>query len=662
MTFPNVAAGPTDDATREADRLASLAAYGLLDPDDALSVGAALAGHPNFARRLTGAHGAAVTIVGDRDQQTIALSGGVSPAAAELVGAMCARVLYATGSDGVFVAGDIDSNPGLRDGAAQAGACDEFGPIRFFAGAALSGREGLPLGMLCVWSTEAISDLDAERAGYRLMPVRDSVVELLEARRRAQHHRATLAGAILPEAARAELEEISGVELGLTPGSGPIDVVIDGGTVLTVFQPIVHLGTGAVVAFEALTRGPAGTELESPSALLDAARQAGRLGEFDWLCRASAMRAAADSALPAGLSWFINVEPAGLETDCPQHLRPAVDAARDGLRVVLEVVERDVEDHVTRLLHATDQARRDSWGVALDDVGAAVGSLALLPFLQPDVVKLDMSLLREAPSATAAAITAAVRSYAEHTGAVILAEGIETDSQEELAAVFGATYGQGYLYGSPGPLPASLPGPIEPIPLRQRPAPLHGATPFQALSATKAIQLGRPEHLMHIVNHLRRYWSHSDEGVVMLVLFHSTEVYHENQQFIDAVAKRNALTICLAPGVKMTQPHPRYYVGPIPEQSRLDTESAIIVITPHYAGALVIRKTTQTASDGTPLSDYIYTHDRAAIIDAARAFLYNMKPGTGHYPSTPAADADNHRTEENRRSRLITYLARRLSN
>ena len=77
--------------------------------------------------------------------------------------------------------------------------------------------------------------------------------------------------------------------------------------------------------------------------------------------------------------------------------------------------------------------------VALDDVGAEEGSLALLPFLRPDVVKLDMSLVRGVPRDAAATITAAVRAYAERTGAVILAEGIETQEQERLARVFGAT-------------------------------------------------------------------------------------------------------------------------------------------------------------------------------------------------------------------------------
>jgi EAL domain-containing protein (putative c-di-GMP-specific phosphodiesterase class I) len=646
MSVMNVAPSRAAILNREQRRLLSLAEYGLADPDIAKAIGTGLAEHTRFARELTGTEGAAVNIVSDGFQQTIALAADLPLIAMKRFDSICGRILYATGAGDLFITSDASVDPDLWDSPWVSGAS---GAIRFYAGAALIGREGLPLGMLCVWSTEPFTEQAAERAGQRLISIRDSVVDVLEARR----------GSGLAQSGHSfENDELTAelADLVAAPRATPIDAIINDCTIQTIFQPIVDLATGSVVAFEALTRGPSGTPLEAPMALLEAARAAGRLGEFDWLCRTNAMRLAAESGLPANLSWFINVEPAGLEIDCPQHLRPTLDQARAGLRVVLEVVERDVEAHVTRLLHAAEQARRDAWGVALDDVGAETGSLALLPFLQPDVVKLDMSLLRHAPSSTAAEITAAVRSYAERTGAVILAEGIETQEQEELAKVFGATYGQGYRYGRPTALPQELPTPIRPIPLRQRPAPIEGATPFEALNATISSQHGRPEHLMHIFAHLMSYCQHADEGAVMLLLFDNQARFLDNKILFDTLAEHNALSVCLVPGLSPRPSHARYHVGPLPAGCRLTQETAMIIITPQYSGALVTRKSDQLAADGTPLLEYIYTHDRSAIVESGRAYLDQMRPGTITYPRTSDAVTDNQCTEQTRRGRLTNYL------
>lgn len=75
-----------------------------------------------------------------------------------------------------------------------------------------------------------------------------------------------------------------------------LDQVLTGGGLRTVYQPIVELDSGAVIGFEALVRGPEGSALERPDALFAASRQAGRLGDLDWWCRATAFR----TALQAG--------------------------------------------------------------------------------------------------------------------------------------------------------------------------------------------------------------------------------------------------------------------------------------------------------------------------------------------------------------------------
>jgi diguanylate cyclase (GGDEF)-like protein len=418
----------------------------------------------------------------------------------------------------------------------------------------------------------------------------------------------------------------------LEPMSVSIDAVIDARAIRTLFQPVVHLGTGSVAGYEALTRGPAGSSLESPLALLAAARVAGRLGELDWVCRSQAMQAAADAGLPESLSWLVNVEPAGLAMECPEPLLPVLRRAQADLRVILEVVERDLHGNVLELIQTTDQARRDCWGVALDDVGAEEASLALLPLLRPDVVKLDLTLIRGLPRTQAWAITADVRSYAERTGAVILAEGIETPEHERLAKLFGATYGQGYLYGRPEPLPDCLPVPTHPIPLRQHLAPVDGRTPFEVLSTTLTPQRESKEQLLHISAHLESEAGNGSQASVLLAGFQRGKFFTPGKQaHYQELAASNVLTIVLAEGL-FRQNEPRYHVGPLLDGSRLGNEWVVIVLNLHYAAAFVARDCGDTGADGARHFDFIFTHDRPSVIGAARSFVQELGSGRSAEP------------------------------
>jgi EAL domain-containing protein (putative c-di-GMP-specific phosphodiesterase class I) len=406
-----------------------------------------------------------------------------------------------------------------------------------------------------------------------------------------------------------------------------IDSVIDSHAIRTLFQPVVHLASGTVVGFEALSRGPAGSSLESPVSLLDAARKAGRLGELDWLCRVHAMQAASASELPADLSWFINVEPAGLAIACPDHLLESLAEARAGLRVVLEVVERHEEGHVSNLLRATDRARADSWGVALDDVGTDDASLALLLLLQPDVVKLDMSLVRGAAHKAVAQVTAAVRSYAERTGAVILAEGIETEEHERLAFVFGATYGQGYRYGAPQPLPALVSPPSHVVPLKQRPQAVSGRTAFDVVSAEIRPQRAVKKDLLHISQHLEEMALTEDDPCVLLAGFQDASAFapEKRWRYMD-LAARNALTVVLADQLTRYVDH-RLYIGPLSPGSPVAHEWTVIVMSPHRTAAFVARDC-GVGQGSERQFDFVYTHDWALVSAAGRAFLQELEAGS----------------------------------
>lgn len=231
-----------------------------------------------------------------------------------------------------------------------------------------------------------------------------------------------------------------------------------------VFQPILDLRTEDVVGYEALARGPHGSPWEHPDDLFAQARLEGRLREMDWACRVAAMRDVRACA-PARPPWrlFLNSEPEVLGTLCPQELLGDWVGGTGELEVVVEVTERALAHGPRRLISAVEELRGFGCEIALDDVGANEASVALLPLIEPDVVKLDAGLLRPPHGDVAQATLRAVTDYVERTDAVLVAEGIETPEDRARAVAIGAQWGQGYLFArprrlAPADVAAAVPG------------------------------------------------------------------------------------------------------------------------------------------------------------------------------------------------------------
>lgn len=415
------------------------------------------------------------------------------------------------------------------------------------------------------------------------------------------------------------------------PGSWTIDKVIEERAIRTLFQPIVHLETKAIVGFEALSRGPEGSELESPLALLEAAAAAGRLGELDWLCRVTALQAAAASDLPTSLAWFVNVEPASLQTPCPEYLLPEFTRASANLRVIFEFVERDIATNVTTLLNAADDVRSNSWGVALDDVGVMESSLAMMPLVQPDVVKLDRCLVENPGDTAAAAVIAAVLAHAERHDAVILAEGIETEDEEAAARAFGAEFGQGYLYGRPGPLPENVPTLRDVLPIRQFVAPVDDVTPFGALSTRLTARTAAESEISYVGAWLHEQAAATGNPGLALANFHDTQwVTDEDRKTLRHVVDSNTLTFISAGDVPTAvganlRTHRRHAANP------LSREWVVIVLQAHFAAAFAARNRGGWSTAREPRFDFVLTHDRDLVVTAARALLQGIDTGAARW-------------------------------
>jgi hypothetical protein len=263
----------------------------------------------------------------------------------------------------------------------------------------------------------------------------------------------------------------------------------------------------------------------------------------------------------------------------------------------------------------------------LDDVGADHRSLALMPFVRPEVIKLDLRLVQENPSPAIAAIVHAVNAESERSGAVLLAEGIETVEQLEIARALGARFGQGWLFGRPVPLPESCSvaasSPFAP-PLLSSAAPL---SPFDTVSARLAPRRGSKELLLAISKHLEAQVAAQGEAAVVLASFQEARHFTARSAArYQQLATHAALVGALGVGIG-SEPAPGVRGAALDADDPLKGEWNVVVIGPHFAAAFVARDLGDTGcADMARRFDFCLTYDRSLAVDAARGLLARIAP------------------------------------
>ncbi|WP_432570195.1 diguanylate cyclase domain-containing protein [Kineococcus sp. SYSU DK005] len=416
------------------------------------------------------------------------------------------------------------------------------------------------------------------------------------------------------------------------PTAGPladalVAQVIDAGSVHSVFQPIIDLDSGAVVAYEALARGPQGP-LATPDALFAAARSAGLLAELDRECRAAAFRGAIAQGLLAPLTLFVNVEPEVLDTAPVDDLLALAEAAPGELKVVLEITERALAARPAELLRTVERVRALGWGVALDDVGAEAASLAFMPLLRPDVVKLDLRLVQERPSPVIAEIMNAVNDYAERTGALLLAEGIETAQHLTVARALGAGLGQGWLFARPAAGPATrypagqLHLPVAPT------APAAGAasSPFACLPAGTVLRRSPKRLLVELSKQLERQAMRLGETCVVASTFQEARHFTPATalRYRDLVARTGF--VCALGEDLPVQPVPGVRGAALAPDDPVRGEWDVVVVSPHFSAALLARDLGDDGPEMERMFEYALTYRRGTVIAAAHSLLSRVAP------------------------------------
>ncbi|HET9516124.1 MAG TPA: EAL domain-containing protein [Actinoplanes sp.] len=384
------------------------------------------------------------------------------------------------------------------------------------------------------------------------------------------------------------------------------------------FQPIVDVASGEVVAYEALTRGPAGTPLESPAALFARAQDAGLGGELDTIAHATAFRLALEADLHPSTSIFINAHPDSVGRQIPADLASSVVRAQGRLRVFLDISEKAMGTDPAATLSAIRRARASGWGISLDNVGLTADSLALMPFAGPDIVKIDVSLLHEHAHAHAPRILGAVTAHSHRTGATTLAAGVETDDHRRTARALGATFAQGYHFGRPGPLPSRAHAPVNPIPLiATQPSIADDDTPFQLAAAQYDPVPATRVVLEALAAELeQRAVLDPDPPVVLACLPEARLMSGGPLAFLQVLA-RSASYVGALCGEPPHHPLAAVHLVELGADDPLRNEQTIIVLGPHYS-ALLTARNGGTAEGG---SAYRLVYDRNLVVRAARVLI-----------------------------------------
>lgn len=240
-------------------------------------------------------------------------------------------------------------------------------------------------------------------------------------------------------------------------GSGPLSRLLRDNALSLVFQPIVSMVDASIYAHEALIRGPQGTPLHLPVALLAAAGREGLLLDFEVACVVCALERWAALAQPGRL--FVKLsQSALLQLANTRFSGSLLELIRKlGLQrrmLVIEITEREPVSDIGALAAAVQEIHTAGITLALDDFGDGRSSLRLWSEIQPDIVKIDKYFCRDVSRhATKLQTLRALIQIAEIFGTTLVFEGIETAEDLRVVRDLGATLCQGFYLGRPDAAP-----------------------------------------------------------------------------------------------------------------------------------------------------------------------------------------------------------------
>ncbi len=222
------------------------------------------------------------------------------------------------------------------------------------------------------------------------------------------------------------------------------------------FQPIVSLDSRKTQHYEALIRF---NENESPADRVQFAEQVGLVAELDLAVTDRAIQTLEENRpSQPQLAIAVNLSGRSLESAIFRSQLDGLIKGRSDLRgrLLFEVTESAIIHNAQDVAVFLQELRRRGFRVCLDDFGSGAVSLDYLHAFAVDFVKIDGKYVRKLDQGGRhAALLQGIVELTRKLGAATIAEMVETDAQRAALKTAGVGFGQGYLFGKPGPLPAA---------------------------------------------------------------------------------------------------------------------------------------------------------------------------------------------------------------
>ncbi|KMT22300.1 EAL domain-containing protein [Clostridium cylindrosporum] len=219
----------------------------------------------------------------------------------------------------------------------------------------------------------------------------------------------------------------------------------------SVFQPIVSLYDATVIGYEALSRGPENSSMQSPEVLLNIAKEYDKLWELEELFRSKALESIYNKKIDVKI--FLNINPIIMnsmrfkDSFTKEYLRKYCLGVEN---IIFEVTEKEMISDRESFRITIEDCKNDNYKIAIDDFGAGYSGFGRIYDIKPHYIKLDMDIVRDIDKDnTKQAIVKSIYEFSRLSGCKLVGEGIETEEELKTLINIGVQYGQGYFIQKP---------------------------------------------------------------------------------------------------------------------------------------------------------------------------------------------------------------------